>query len=522
MIASVTQAQEKSISELKEIIRSFLANRKIRTRVVPLSIPTGWGKTRIAIQSIIRSRFSTPPNVIIWPQNQAHISDHVWLDKVSWCRKAIADCRDCEAQDILPLRPVSGRRKMFQPESYHSHRVHFKGNFFSVNNHFKNLTGLLQKKGGPIIFVIDEWHTKDLLRKFIESNEDAETYLRKKLLGTEKKRWRKLLVFLISGTPVGNTRNMDAMPDENASLDRYEQELTNDLEQFKKLVSLGNQERKYSLYDIYPQLINDQEKRLNAFQRKEAFPVQKTPKSDIWAKNYIREMRKLFGEKAGLSSKHSIYLLEALSLSGISQQNKRARYKSTRGFFKKGYKRQTETLKLQTLKEILDTYRFRNDKPHLERKFVIFCHHDGILENVYLYLQKQNISVGLFDQIESFRDKEEKPRVLLLMDKHSQGVSIHQSDAWIIHFELVWNPIRILQRFGRVWRIDHDTKKLTCPIAFHIPHTFSAEEEMLNRLERRWEVLQKFSGKQEAHFVNLAPLSFRVALGIRCSPGISI
>ena len=103
-----------------------------------------------------------------------------------------------------------------------------------------------------------------------------------------------------------------------------------------------------------------------------------------------------------------------------------------------------------------------------------------------------------------------------MTDEHSQGESLHKSIAWLVHFELTWNPIRIIQRYGRVWRIDMKSRSLTTPLAFYIPHSFSSEEEMISRIKRRRDILKKISATEEANFINLAPISFEIALGIRC------
>ena len=68
----------------------------------------------------------------------------------------------------------------------------------------------------------------------------------------------------------------------------------------------------------------------------------------------------------------------------------------------------------------------------------------------------------------------------------------------------------MIQRFGRTWRIMEKTGNLTKTVAYHIPHTYSSDEEVLNRLKRRWEILEKKT--------NLKFPSMEIVLGHRLSP----
>ena len=141
--------------------------------------------------------------------------------------------------------------------------------------------------------------------------------------------------------------------------------------------------------------------------------------------------------------------------------------------------------------------------------------------------------------IESFNKYpiEDSFQVLILMDRDSQGISLHESKAWLIHYELSWNPIRIIQRFGRVWRLflnnpdDENSLELTCPKAFCIPFSYSGEEEQLNRLSRRWKFLSEISKEENDKeenkksvkdankpLMNLTPIPYEIALGKRLTP----
>lgn len=177
-------------------------------------------------------------------------------------------------------------------------------------------------------------------------------------------------------------------------------------------------------------------------------------------------------------------------------------------------------LKIESLFSLLELF------PN--RKFLIFC--------VY----RDKVAMKLFEQIElkygcdsvkylnngnrkkaldDFNEKKNTLKYLIATDKDSQGIDLQQSDAWIIHYELPWNPIRVIQRFGRVWRFkpkaSNADDELTCPVAFFIPSTYSAEEEKINRLQRRWDTLNKLPDLSSKCPLSI---SFDIALGIRVTP----
>jgi superfamily II DNA/RNA helicase len=203
--------------------------------------------------------------------------------------------------------------------------------------------------------------------------------------------------------------------------------------------------------------------------------------------------------------------------SGAIYSHIKSHFSKLKGYFKETFRRQHETLKLKITRDLLNAYP--------EKKFVIFCHYIAVAHCLCDYLSSRGIKcyylegdVGKNDnEFNNFNESKGKTNVLIVTDEHSQGISLHKSEAWLIHFELSWNPIRIIQRYGRVWRINNTTHKLTLPSAFYIPHSFSSEEEQIARLKRRWQVLKNLPNNEKS-FVNLAPISFEIALGTRCSP----
>jgi hypothetical protein len=528
---SVISAQNKAIESLKGAISSFV-KRGIKTRVVPLAIPTGWGKTRIAIQAILKAKYSgkSPPNIVIWPQKQSHISEEVWMRCRDWCSKKRKLCEadseaKCENNEIPEIRrldhskpgPKEGRHEMGAP----AHNKKFAGTFYYVNNRFRRgVIRHLQKSNGPIVFVIDEWHSKKILEEYQgllseDDADDAEAFWREKLLG--KSSTRQLFVILISATPIGATDQMDDLSDDSAE-DNFENNIVNSLEAFRELTRVGNQNRRYDLYRIYPEVIKREQKKLERVHSLHGY-VCSTKKED-WIRDYVDLSKKAYRNHPQKPAPPSLlYALESLLTSGVPCKIVRKNFGSLRKYFVSGFSYpKLELQKISTLINLLQKYK--------NKKFVIFCHHIAVASTLNWILAKKRIPAYYLkgnvsgDEFGKFNEEGGAIKVLIVTDKHSQGVSLHKSNAWLIHFELSWNPIRIIQRYGRVWRIDSKKKALTHPAAFYIPHAFSAEEEMINRLKRRWDVLRRVSRSEAANFVNLAPISFDVALGIRCSPSI--
>lgn len=528
MSKTVISAQNEAIKKLKQAIETFVKGHS-KTRVIPLAIPTGWGKTRIAIQGVLKASYSTPPNVVIWPQKHSHISKEVWKRCTDWMnriKKACENCNDLDKKtckhnkmpEIKYIKPSKPGRKSGRHETgAGTHSKKFNGTFYSVNNKFRGINKELDNTNGPIIFIIDEWHSKNLLEKYKESGLDAEDFWRNLLF--RKKSTRKLIVILISATPIGATSHMDSI-NADESEGKFKENIKDALKLFNELTSVGNQKRKYNLYTNYEKVINSEARKLKKEQAKCLYKC--SSNTEEWIRNYISLSKKAYRNREKPPSPPSlVYPFESLLNSGVTYDVVKKHFKSLKAYFVNGFSNQKETLKLLTIRKLLSKYS--------DQKFVVFCHHIAVAHSLKKYLKRVNIpSYYLEGDVKKrdkdfnyFNDEDEKIRVLIVTDEHSQGISLHKSKAWLIHFELSWNPIRIIQRYGRVWRINKKNRRLTTPLAFHIPHSFSSEEEMIARLKRRWAVLKEISNSKEANFVNLAPISFEVALGKRCSPPVS-
>lgn len=84
-------------------------------------------------------------------------------------------------------------------------------------------------------------------------------------------------------------------------------------------------------------------------------------------------------------------------------------------------------------------------------------------------------------------------RVLVVTDASSESVDLHEYANVLVHYELPWSPLRVLQRVGRLWRLREGEMKEgeapgppKLPAVSHFAHPGSVDEEILNRLHRRW------------------------------------
>ena len=104
-------------------------------------------------------------------------------------------------------------------------------------------------------------------------------------------------------------------------------------------------------------------------------------------------------------------------------------------------------------------------------------------------------------------------RVLIVTDAASESHDLHEKSDVLVHYELPWSPLRVLQRVGRLWRIRAIEKrappKPRLPGIVHIVHPASVEEEILSRLYRRWGYLAA---------LGLDYMSPKQALGVRLPP----
>jgi superfamily II DNA or RNA helicase len=171
-------------------------------------------------------------------------------------------------------------------------------------------------------------------------------------------------------------------------------------------------------------------------------------------------------------------------------------------------------LKLATVADLIRTlYKQR-------KKVAIFCVHRAVATAVARHLAAV-LGIArrdIFDatpasqdeqgrKLERFREKHSGPKILVTTDKLSEARDLHQACDCLVHFELPWSPLRVLQRVGRLWRIRSAHSSLPrAPHVFHVVHPGGVEEEILWRLRRRWGYLST---------LGLGYMTSEVALGKR-------
>ena len=531
---TVCGAQSECINALKSLMINFLngKNSKGYTKVFPLSIPTGWGKTRIAIQSILKVVSNKSVNVVLWPQNKNHVK-RIWQRPGDWMGEGKKKFFFIPCWNPLNKKVKLSKfryffykknRKKIESDDYNetSFKPYRDVKFYWISNRspvFNGNIGNLRDnlKDDPIFYIIDEWHSFDLINEFREdckqkgiktpSKELAEKFWRSRLLfGNCKK--NKLFILLLSATPIASADAMDKIFDKADSLKndidcededvRAVQAVKSDLHLFDLMTQVNINKTQHKAHTVFPEVL---EKRSEDLKN-----VQKAYK----AKEY-----KSIIKKFPLNSFADYYMSVAKK---IASSKIEFPYQREQSIFA-----EEDSLKIKFLKTFL------KQSPHNQR-ILIFCHHrssvaeklECSLKNDFkdkiVYLDKDASNSKINDYIDDFNNPKGKVRYLIVTDMYSQGIDLQKTNAWILHYELAWNPIRVIQRFGRVWRMNNPgqkTKELSRPLAFHMPLSYSSEEEQLNRLRRRWKTLSEILPNNKKL---MKPIDFEIALGIRLTP----
>lgn len=531
---TVCGAQNQCIRSLKTLMVNFLNNdSEGYTKVFPLSIPTGWGKTRIAIQSILKSVSKKQANVILWPQNQGHVK-RIWQRAGDWIGEGkkkyffipcwnqlnkkinLADFRYYfYKRNKKKVEPGDYNEKSFEP--YRNVRFYWTSNR-SAN--FKgNIADLRSNLGNdPIFYIIDEWHSFDLINEFREecekrgidhpSKNQAEKFWRNRLLfGNCKK--NKLFVLLLSATPIASADAMDKIfdkadsPNINSDFDEEDaaakRAVQTDVDLFDIMTQVNVNQTQHKAHTVFPDVLKKRASDLEKLQEKKEKKynvIKKCFPLDLFADEYISMAKKITNSKIKFP------------------------YQREQSIFA-----EEDSLKVKFLKYFLK-------RTSRNQRILIFCHHcssvaeklekslkkDPDFKNKTVYLNEDASNSKISAYIDDFNSPKGKIRYLIVTDKYSQGIDLQKTNAWILHYELAWNPIRIIQRFGRVWRMNNPGKKkdeLSHPLAFYMPFSYSSEEEQLNRLRRRWDTISKILPNNNKL---MKPIDFEIALGIRLTP----
>jgi hypothetical protein len=169
------------------------------------------------------------------------------------------------------------------------------------------------------------------------------------------------------------------------------------------------------------------------------------------------------------------------------------------------------------------------EKPRALREFIaavgsehvlVFCVHRAVARAVVEILAAQRpdgtvrAAIGDVGERDSdwFNDRSSKEcRILVATDACSESIDLHERADILVHYELPWSPLRVMQRVGRLWRLrtleaGTKPKPPRLPGVVHFAHPGGVDEEILSRLQRRWGYLRT---------LGLDYLSYDQAMGIR-------
>ena len=156
--------QDQTINKLRVMLKKF-ADGDLKTRVVPLAVPTGWGKTRIALQSVFGAKYDKKhhtyePTIFLWPQKTEHLKEVWGIYK--------EDGEVCVEWDGL----VDDELKLKKKYDFYYVTNDFK-NYWTAKKRttFYNARKAVEKTfkdcgPGPIVFIVDEWHMDKILEAF--------------------------------------------------------------------------------------------------------------------------------------------------------------------------------------------------------------------------------------------------------------------------------------------------------------------------------------------------------------------
>lgn len=546
MSKNIIHVQQAFISEVRRQIARCLRS-DMNSHVIEVCLPTGWGKTRIVCQALTRhfeKWKQSYPVVLLMPRSSVLLKP--WQNCVAWCRKrekTIMDCRGRTKAKVGPVPKFESKKSQLEdlelPCNLHKgkkKRPRLRITWINdtcwrkITRSTRTTKYKLLGEKGPVVIIFDEWHRKNLKKMYDKLGENE--YLFDRLmtcLGLSNSS-RQVVIILVSATPINPVNEIKLInaldEDPEADLEKTRKWMRQEVLRWHSTVASLNCsdmeqndtpfiemiERVDPFRQIWKVSIATLNRRCKNAAKELPENIIPTPRQ--WIKQYHAFARVFYKEK----SKPPIYVVENLWLGG-------ARYDTY--FSEFGYGVATSrVMKELTALENVNGGRCLKRRVLLKflrsskRKYVIFCTWQATAAGLDNFLNEKGINSkyignrGTNTIIDDFNNLD-NPRILIATDKLSEGFDLHQAEQDIIHYELSWSPLRMIQRFGRVWRILESKGKLTTPAAYHIPHSFSSEEEMLNRLKRRWEILEKET--------RLYYPSFEITLGQRLSsePNIS-
>jgi hypothetical protein len=557
----IVELQQRISSHLEKQIRLCLRS-DAQTHVVELYLPTGWGKTRAVSQALLKVGRKTRNmrlTLMIFPRNGVLLRP--WRNCVAWCghrQLTIQACREArqEFRPVVPMPRVERKRVPPRELQLVCMKENNSGEARIENIPIRALQGnrtgwkfVLSKRQddprsplgtrGPVVIVIDEFHRRNLYSVYQKNVIDVGGYANLydyfvDHLGLSRSH-RKVVFMLVSATPINpvNEREMLVCPDDigyPVSEKEYGVELQQEIVRWRTVIaSLSGRLRACDADKPFVTMLHkgktakdissiwsSAQHRLLAASRETAEDAERLRKSFTnakWLDDYHTFARNAYYPPADMS----LYVVENLWLGGVrdlKHVSGESYGRSTRQIIKRLHEaeetRKRESPKLKTLMDFLELRATAN------RRFVVFCIYQATASMLKEELCKQGIPANWArgnnpnSLIDTFNDRTSSLRVLIATDSLAEGFDLHKARQHLIHYELSWSPLRMIQRFGRAWRIMEPTGSLTAPVAYHIPFPYSSDEEVLNRLRRRWEILEN---KTNLHFP-----SWKIVLGHRLSP----
>ncbi|MDR2545683.1 MAG: phospholipase D-like domain-containing protein [Methanobrevibacter sp.] len=168
------------------------------------------------------------------------------------------------------------------------------------------------------------------------------------------------------------------------------------------------------------------------------------------------------------------------------------------------------------------TLKLKNDK-NLQNKVVVFTESEETMrylvenlnpkfENKVFGFAGNSPSDDKYIIIDNFdgnaHDKKDDYRILITTEVLSQGMNLHQSNV-VINYDIPWNPTKMMQRVGRVQRINTSFKEIFIYNFFpasHISEHLSLEDAAKSKLETFIEMLgtdSKLLADEEIQFHEL-------------------
>ncbi len=484
-----------------------------------VSMPPGAGKSRFVLEKIhklSKGKFENAINntLIIAPSQRVR---KVWL-----------------RETVLYLENTKSKRKIEDVKKLSANKLKKRLKIdYNITLDFATYRKLNKRKNKAFL-VLDEWHRFNLYddaRNYIENDGTAHRPLSRKTIGRYGSH-----TFFVSATPLNPVLEGEVDDEEKEHAD-YDDAIT--------------QSRQKALYTIAYLLDAKRTLRTEELSNEKLIYAKAITKMGVKVLHKNTKWKPPGGRIKQESEYHSMTdILTRLKAVNEDESNwKSEEYAWAVGLVrtstgkKEKYKIQTNRLGKPTksfgfpystvhipesVGNVKDAGRWLNDKhPRIKRlleilvaegvldkknqftqkkKALIFCIHQGVAKGLNYALSQivkskqithnkssSNTIMCSVDELSEqdevlFNKKDSKPFILIATDKMSESIDLHEACEVVIHYELPWSPLRLLQRVGRLTRRS-SSGEFGKTYVYHVIIPGSVEEERVNRLLRRTELL---------------------------------